>query len=138
MLTSSYVGYERYTFTFELTQDTMIDLSLKQTGTLGEVVVKGISPRSEVLKSRIGVLDISTRRLKSLPALLGEADVVKTLQRLPGVVGGTEGMSGLFVRGGDGDDNLFLLDGNPVYHTDHVLGFFSAFNPDAVKNATFL
>ena len=135
MLTSSYVGYERYTFTFELTQDTMIDLSLKQTGTLGEVVVKGISPRSEVLKSRIGVLDISTRRLKSLPALLGEADVVKTLQRLPGVVGGTEGMSGLFVRGGDGDDNLFLLDGNPVYHTDHVLGFFSAFNPDAVKNA---
>lgn len=46
-------------------------------------------------------------------------------------------MSGLFVRGGDGDDNLFLLDGNPVYHTDHVLGFFSAFNPDAVKNATF-
>ena len=81
--------------------------------------------------------DVPASRVKSLPALLGETDVVKTLQRLPGVTGGTEGMSGLFVRGGDGDDNLFLLDGNPVYHTDHVLGFFSAFNPDAVKNATF-
>lgn len=137
LLASSYVGYERRTLTFELTRDTMIDLSLKPAGTLGEVVIQGISPRSEVLKSRIGVSDISAGRVKSLPALLGEADVVKTLQRLPGTTVGTEGMSGLFVRGGNGDDNLFLLDGNPIYHTGHVLGFFSAFNPDAVKSATF-
>ena len=90
VLTSSYVGYERCTVTFELTRDTMIDLSLKQAGTLGEVVVRGISPRSEVLKSRIGVSDISASRVKSLPALLGEADVVKTLQRLPGTTVGTD------------------------------------------------
>ena len=137
VLSSSYVGYEPCFVTFELTCDTMIDLSLSPAGVLGEVVIKGISPRSDVLNSRVGVSDVPASRVKSLPALLGETDVVKTLQRLPGVTGGTEGMSGLFVRGGDGDDNLFLLDGNPVYHTDHVLGFFSAFNPDAVKNATF-
>jgi len=137
VLSSSYVGYEPCFVTFELTCDTMIDLSLSPAGVLGEVVIKGISPRSDVLNSRVGVSDVPASRVKSLPALLGETDVVKTLQRLPGVTGGTEGMSGLFVRGGDGDDNLFLLDGNPVYHTDHVFGFFSAFNPDAVKNATF-
>ena len=82
--------------------------------------------------------DVPASRVKSLPALLGETDVVKTLQRLPGVTGGTEGMSGLFVRGGDGDDNLFLLDGNPVYHTDHVLGFFSAFKSGCCEECHFL
>lgn len=109
VLSSSYVGYEPCSVTFELTCDTMIDLSLSPAGVLGEVVIKGISPRSDVLNSRVGVSDVPASRVKSLPALLGETDVVKTLQRLPGVTGGTEGMSGLFVRGGDGDDNLFCL-----------------------------
>lgn len=136
-LSSSYVGYESQSITFILTKDTLLDLPLKSSGTLGEVVVKGITPRSDVLNSRTGVMDISSAKIKSLPALLGEADVVKTLQRQPGITMGTEGMTGLFVRGGEGDDNLFLLDGNPIYHTDHLLGFFSAFNPDAVKSATF-
>lgn len=136
-LSSSYVGYESQSLTFILTKDTLMDLPLKSSGTLGEVVVKGITPRSDVLNSRTGVMDISSAKIKSLPALLGEADVVKTLQRQPGITMGTEGMTGLFVRGGEGDDNLFLLDGNPIYHTDHLLGFFSAFNPDAVKSATF-
>ena len=105
-------------------------------GTGGSCDKRNFSPVG-CFEQSVGVSDVPASRVKSLPALLGETDVVKTLQRLPGVTGGTEGMSGLFVRGGDGDDNLFLLDGNPVYHTDHVLGFFSAFNPDAVKNATF-
>lgn len=136
-LSSSYVGYEAASVTFELVCDTMLDLSLKAVGTLGEIVVEGMNPRAGVLGSRSGAEDIPARRIRSLPALLGETDVVKTLQRLPGAAVGTEGMTGLFVRGGEGDDNLFLLDGNPVYHTDHLLGFFSAFNPDAVKNASF-
>ncbi len=101
-------------------------------------MIKGISPRSDVLNSRVGVSDVPASRVKSLPALLGETDVVKTLQRLPGVTGGTEGMSGLFVRGGDGDDNLFLLDGNPVYHTDHVLGFFFGFQSGCCEECHFL
>lgn len=136
-LSSSYVGYEAKSVTFELVCDTMLDLPLRPVGALGEIVVEGLNPRTEAFRSRSGMEDIPAHRIRSLPALLGEADVVKTLQRLPGTAAGTEGMTGLFVRGGEGDDNLFLLDGNPVYHTDHLLGFFSAFNPDAVKNATF-
>lgn len=136
-LSSSYVGYEAGAVTLMLTKDTLMDLPLKAMSALGEIVVEGLPPRTEVLSSRSGVADIPAGRIKSLPALLGEADVVKTLQRQPGTAMGTEGMSGLYVRGGNGDENLYLLDGNPIYHTNHLLGFFSAFNPDAVKNATF-
>ena len=136
-LSSSYVGYEKIMIDLVLTRDTMIDLPLKSVTRLGEVVIEALNPRSEVLSSRPGVADVPAERIKSLPALLGEADVVKTLQRLPGTAVGTEGMSGLYVRGGNADENLYLLDGNPVYHTNHVLGFFSAFNPDAVKNVSF-
>lgn len=138
MLSSSYVGYEPCFVTFELTCDTMIDLSLSPAGVLGEVVIKGISPRSDVLNSRVGVSDVPASRVKSLPALLGETDVVKTLQRLPGVTGGTEGMSGLFVRGGDGDDNLFLLDGNPVYHTDPCVRLLFGFQSGCCEECHFL
>lgn len=136
-LSSSFVGYEKLSIDLVLTKDTMIDLPLKSVAKLGEVVIEGLEPRSEVLNSRPGVADIPVERVKSLPALLGEADVVKTLQRQPGTAVGTEGMTGLYVRGGNADENLYLLDGNPVYHTNHVLGFFSAFNPDAVKNVSF-
>lgn len=136
-LRASYVGYEAKEVTFELSCDTLIDIPLLSSRALGEVVVEGLNPRSEVLSTRTGVVEVPAQRIKSMPALLGETDVVKTLQRLPGVAVGTEGMTGLHVRGGDADGNLFLLDGNPVYHTNHLLGFFSAFNPDAVKNATF-
>ncbi len=137
ILRASFVGFEVKEITFDLTCDTLIDIPLHSTKALGEVVVEGLNPRSEVLSTRTGVVDVPAQRIKSMPALLGETDVVKTLQRLPGVAVGTEGMTGLYVRGGDADGNLFLLDGNPVYHTNHLLGFFSAFNPDAVKNATF-
>lgn len=137
ILHSSYVGYEAKDIVLELTRDTLVDLPLKAANMLGEVVVEVLNPRSEVMSSRMGVLDVPAQRIKSLPALLGETDVVKTLQRMPGVAVGTEGMTGLYVRGGNDDENLYLLDGNPVYHTNHLLGFFSAFNPDAVKNTTF-
>lgn len=136
-LRASFVGYQAREVTLELARDTLVDIPLISARLLDEVVVEGLNPRSEVLSTRTGVVDVPAQRIKSLPALLGETDVVKTLQRLPGVAVGTEGMTGLYVRGGDGDGNLFLLDGNPVYHTNHLLGFFSAFNPDAVKNATF-
>lgn len=136
-LRASFVGYEAREITLELTCDTLIDIPLRTSRTLGEVVVEGLNPRSEVLSTQTGVVEVPAQRIKSMPALLGETDVVKALQRLPGVAIGTEGMTGLYVRGGDADGNLYLLDGNPVYHTNHLLGFFSAFNPDAVKNATF-
>ena len=136
-LRASYVGFKAMEIEIDLQRDTMIDFPLRSLASLGEVVIRGSRPRYEILSSRTGVIDVPAERVKSMPALLGEADLVKTLQQLPGVAVGTEGMTGLYVRGGGADENLYLLDGNPVYHTDHVLGFFSAFNPDAVKNATF-
>lgn len=136
-LRASFVGFEAQEVTFELSGDTLVDIPLHTIGALGEIVVEGLNPRSEVLSTRTGVVEVPSQRIKSMPALLGETDVVKTLQRLPGVAIGTEGMTDLHVRGGNSDGNLYLLDGNPVYHTNHLLGFFSAFNPDAVKNTTF-
>ena len=133
----SYVGFKAKEVEIDLRKDTMMDFSLRSFASLGEVVIKGIRPRFEVMNGWTGVADISSERVKSMPALLGEADLVKTLHQLPGVAVGTEGMTGLYVRGGNADENLFLLDGNPVYHVNHLLGFFSAFNPDAVKNIRF-
>lgn len=136
-LFTSYVGYEQKEVSFFLTKDTLIDLSLVSIGMLKEVVVRGLNPQSEVLNSRSGVFDVPAQRVKSMPALLGENDLIKTLQQLPGVAVGDEASTGLFVRGGGSDQNLYLLDGNPVYQINHLLGFFSAFNPDAVKNSVF-
>lgn len=133
----SFVGYESKLVYIDLARDTMIDISLRSSIRIGEIVVTGLASHSEVLSSRPGVVNIPKNKVTTFPALLGEADIVKTLQRLPGTTMGTEGMTGLYVRGGDADENLYLLDGNPVYHTNHVLGFFSAFNPDAIKSTTF-
>ena len=69
--------------------------------------------------------------------MLGEADIIRTLQLTPGVSAGTEGISGLYVRGGNSDENLFLVDGNPVYQVNHIGGFFSAFNNEAIKGMNF-
>lgn len=137
VLKVSYVGYQVREFKFRIEKDTLLDLPLVRSGSLKEVVVRGVSPSSSVLYSRSGVTDVPPRQIKQTPALLGEADLVKTIQLLPGVTAGMEGMSGIYVRGGNVDENLFLLDGNPVYHMNHMLGFFSAFNPDAIKKVTF-
>lgn len=136
-LRTSYVGFEAKEIEIELRRDTLVDLPLRSLSTLKEIIVEGLNPRSEVLSSRTGVIEMPAHRVKSMPALLGEADLVKTLQQLPGVAVGTEGMTGLYVRGGGVDENLYLLDGNPIYHVNHLLGLFSAFNPDAIKNTTF-
>ena len=80
---------------------------------------------------------LSGKQFRHTPALLGEPDVVKTLQQTPGVSNGTEGLAGLYVRGGEGDDNLFLLDGVPIYPVNHVGGLFSAFHTDMVRSLSF-
>lgn len=137
VLRASYVGFKALEVEIDLLRDTMIDFPLRSLASLGEVVVRGTRPRYEIFSSRTGVVEVPSARVKSMPALLGETDLVKTLQQLPGVAVGTEGMTDLYVRGGGADENLFLLDGNPVYHVNHFLGFFSAFNPDAIKSTRF-
>ena len=100
---------------------------------LGEVVVDGGRERDRV---RPGQATISGRDAQAIPALLGEADVLKTVQLLPGVRGGQEGTAGLYVRGGSPDQTLVLLDGVPVYNATHLFGFLSAFHAGAVEGAT--
>ena len=77
-------------------------------------------------------------QLKTLPVFMGEADVMKTLQLMPGVQSGNEGTSGIYVRGGGPDQNLILLDGVPVYNANHLFGFFSVFNPDAISSINLI
>jgi len=85
----------------------------------------------------MGAINVPLTLIKSTPALLGEADVMKTIQLLPGVQAGTEGSAGVYVRGGGSDENLILLDGVPLYNVDHLFGFFSVFTPEAIKKVNF-
>lgn len=131
-LVVSFIGFNAQQFTFNLQKDTVINFSLfLSSDEIDEVTVVGT--RSKVDDTQMSVVDVPIQKLKNIPVILGEADVLKVMQLLPGVKGGTEGTSGIYVRGGGPDQNLFLLDGVPVYNASHLLGFFSVFNPDAIK-----
>jgi len=137
-LRCSYVGYLTQNLHFLLTKDTTINIRLQPSTELSTVTVYGGSSRKEfgVLGAQMGAIEVPISQIKSIPALFGETDVLKALQLLPGVQGGTEGSAGLYVRGGGPDENLLLLDGVPVYNVNHMGGFFSVFNADALKNVT--
>jgi len=130
----SYVGYEPVLVKFILSKDTTINIGLNYSSTLKEVVVTGSSDDKIQESSQMGTIDVPLEQIKALPAFLGEVDVFKVLQLLPGVQAGSEGSSGLYVRGGGPDQNLILLDGVPVYNASHLFGFFSVFNADAINH----
>ena len=132
---TSYVGYAPKIIQITNSSDTLINVFLETTS-LQEVIVEGRT-NSPVLNTDVGKLTMNSLELKSTPAILSESDVLKTLQLTPGVNAGTEGVSGLYVRGGNADENLYLVDGNPIYHVNHLGGLFSTFNPDAVKILSF-
>jgi len=137
-LTFSYVGYKSAHVGFRLHNDTTINLALEDAGMLQEVEVTA-SPEEEIQHStRMGTIDVPVAQIKALPALLGEIDVFKVLQLLPGVQSGAEGSSGLYVRGGGPDQNLILLDGVPVYNASHLFGFISVFNADAINHVELI
>ena len=135
-LTASYVGYTPLTKHFALTRDTVVNMALHPHSALEEVTIVGNRLDHGVRGSQMSAVDIPIAQIKAVPAMFGETDVLKVLQLLPGVQSGTEGSAGLYVRGGSPDENLMLLDGVPVYNVNHMFGFFSAFNPDAIKNVT--
>lgn len=137
-LRCSYVGYTTQNIRFRLGKDTTLHIRLQPATELGTVTVYGGSSRKEfgVLGAQMGAIEVPISQIKSIPALFGETDVLKALQLLPGVQGGTEGSAGLYVRGGGPDENLLLLDGVPVYNVNHMGGFFSVFNADALKSVT--
>ena len=130
----SYVGFAAQYKSFLLDKDIVINIDLIPTNELQAIeIVANESERIED-RTRMSTINIPIEQIKKVPALLGEVDVLKVLQLLPGVKSGGEGTSGLYVRGGGPDQNLILLDGAPVYNASHLFGFFSTFNADAIKN----
>lgn len=133
----SYVGYTSYRNVINLTEDIQITARLEPV-TLEEVVIEGSKEEKLALTPQVSTIRISAKQLMSLPAIGGEVDVLKALQLLPGVQSGKEGMSGIYVRGGGPDQNLFLLDGVPLYNVSHLGGLFSVFNPDAISDVSLI
>jgi len=132
-LVVSYLGYSPVTATLILLRDTVISFEMELLSSeIREVTVVG-TQRSNVENTQMSMMDLPIVKIKSLPVLLGESDVLKIIQLLPGVQSGTEGSTGIYVRGGGPDQNLFLLDGVPVYNVNHLFGFLSVFNPDAIQ-----
>lgn len=139
-LVISYVGYEKQARTVDLTDHNVrLDLEMKQEGKeLQEVVVSTTREDDNVKNIEMSVNKIDVKTLKRIPALLGEVDVIRSIQLLPGVSTVGEGATGFNVRGGSIDQNLVLLDEAPVYNSSHLFGFFSVFNPDAVKDVKLI
>ncbi len=136
VLNCSYVGYRSRDVYLELNSDTALDLYLEPSMEIGEVTISARSANQEFLSSQMSAHSIHHLETHKMPMLFGEADLIKSLQYLPGVSAGTEGSSGIFVRGGGSDQNLILLDGVPVYNVSHLFGLFSVFNGDAINSAT--
>src|SRR5260221_9413 len=133
----SYSGYATDTIVLDLKQNTVINKMMSAGNTqLKEVVVAARKGSNNILKTPPGLQRLSMEDIQNVPVLLGEKDVLKTIQMLPGVKSAGDGNSGFYVRGGAADQNLILLDEATVYNPTHFLGFFSAFNSDAIKDLT--
>jgi hypothetical protein len=126
----TYVGYESQNMTFDLRKDSNIVVKL-QPLTLQEVVIKGNVPMHE--QTLMGYNSVSIEKIKAIPSFSGEPDLMKAITFLPGVQGGRESSSNLYIRGGNRDQNLILMDETPMYNTNHIGGFLSIFNADAVR-----
>ena len=135
LLRISYIGYKTQHQTMLLHGNRQLNIQLTPSVELEEVIVTADRINSPQM-SQMSAIEVPVEQLKLVPVIFGETDVLKAIQLLPGVQSGTEGMSGIYVRGGGADENLFLLDGVPLYNVNHLGGFFSAFNGDAIKNVT--
>ena len=131
----SYIGYASQTHRLSLAGNRQLNVRLQPSVELDEVTVTADRVGSAKM-SQMSAVEVPVEQIKLVPVIFGETDVLKAIQLLPGVQSGTEGMSGIYVRGGGPDQNLFLLDGVPLYNVNHLVGFFSAFNSDAIKNVT--
>ena len=131
----SFVGYKNKEIPISLSSNKSLNIELDaETSSLEEVLVTARRSDENVSSVKMSTEKLQIARIKSIPALFGEVDIIKSIQLLPGVSTAGEGTSGMFVRGGSSDQNLILLDEATVYNASHLLGFFSVFNPDAIKN----
>ncbi len=134
-----YVGYESIEKKIDLKGNIKIDVELQEKNyEIGNVVVTGERPDRNVTSVDMGNVKMSPKEVEKIPVIFGEQDILKTVQMTPGVKAAGEGNSGFYVRGGGIDQNLILLDEAPVYNASHLLGFFSIFNSEAIRDATLL
>ena len=134
----SQVGYEMYTNNIQIDSSIINNIQLSANNLLKEVVVESSKKNNNLTKAQMGTETLNMVAISKVPVIFGEKDILKTLQLLPGVKSAGEGNSGYYVRGGAADQNLILLDEAPVYNASHLLGFFSTFNSDAIKDATLI
>ncbi|MBX9784797.1 MAG: TonB-dependent receptor [Chitinophagaceae bacterium] len=134
----SAVGKKADTLSVVLDKDIKLNILLEEEPKeLGEVVIRGTSPRGRTISgAQTGVERLTIKEIKNIPVIFGEKDVLKTIQLLPGIKSAGDGNAGFFVRGGTSDQNQILLDEANVYNASHLLGFFSTFNSDAIKDVT--
>ncbi len=138
-LVTSYLGYTSFDTLITLNSDIRLNIDIRSEAKMtNEVVVTSERKDRNVYDTQMGAVELSVERIKSLPVLLGEVDILKTIQLLPGVQSSGEGNSSFYVRGGGPDQNLILLDEAVVYNPGHLFGFFSVFNSDALKNVTLI
>jgi hypothetical protein len=135
-LVVSAVGAKAKQVTISLVKDMELDIPLESEAKEMEAVTVTTTSSRNLRTPQMSVEKINVQEVKNVPVLFGERDILKTMQLLPGVKSAGEGNSGFYVRGGGSDQNLILLDEAPVYNASHLLGFFSTFNSDAIKNVT--
>lgn len=139
IIVSSIIGYKTYTFSINLDRNITTSFELSEDDKqLEEVEITAEAEDKNVKSVEMGVAKLDIKQINKIPALLGEVDVIRAIQLLPGVTTMGEGASGFNVRGGNIDQNLILLDEAPVYNSSHLFGFFSVFNPDAVKDVKLI
>jgi hypothetical protein len=133
----SFFGYKEKELQVDLDGNVTMNISLSEpVSEIEEIVVKAIREDKNVTSNESGVQRLDVKEISKIPVIFGEKDVIKTLQLTPGIKSGGDGNAGLFVRGGAADQNLILLDEAVVYNPTHLLGFFSTFNSDAIKDLT--
>ncbi len=132
----SFVGFNIVKKGIVLDNNITVNINLKEGSTLDAVTVTGKEKQHQ--STEVGTVTLDMNKVKSLPVLLGEVDIIKTAQLLPGIQSGSEGASGIYVRGGGPDQNLILLDGVPIYNANHLFGFFSVFNADAINSVKII
>jgi hypothetical protein len=138
-LVFSYIGYQRVEKTVNLDADKTVSIEMSDESTdLQEVTISTQKEDENVRGIEMSVNRVEMKTIRKMPALLGEVDLIRSIQLLPGVTTVGEGASGFNVRGGDISQNLVLLDEAPVYNSSHLFGFFSVFNPDAVKDVKLI
>lgn len=133
VFTFSFVGMTPKNEKLDLNDNLRFSIELDESNTLKEVIVTAEAGNDNITNTNMSVDKLDMTQIKKMPALMGEVDVIKAIQMLPGVATVGEGGSGFYVRGGSVDQNLILLDEANVYNASHLMGFFSVFNPDAVK-----